>query len=398
MRPALSLALLALAATTSTVQADPLRIFAAGSLSGVVGELVTASGLPAAAVAPPVYGPAGLLRQRIEGGEAADLFASADLAQPQRIAAAHPGTSVVPFARNRTCAVGAASLGLERGSLLDRMLDPAVRIATSTPGSDPGGDYAQAVFARAELVHRGAQAVLQAKAQALFAGPTTMVPTNGHTPGGAVLLANRADLLLYYCSNAPAILAEVPGTVAIPLPPALEPGPVYGLAVLGTNPDASKLALFMLSGDGQAILARHGLLPVLSATDGITVLKAGSLPSPLSLADLHALPSTPAPVTREGGSEATAQFTGPTLWAVLRQAGVIDPNFHKRVDQVITVTGRDGYSVMVAMGEIDPEFENKPIVLATERNGAALDVPRLAIPGDKRPGRSVRDVTSIEVR
>ncbi len=404
MRPAITLALLAFAATTATVRADPLRIFAAGSLSGVVGELVTAAGLPAAAVAPPVFGPAGLLRQRIEDGEAADLFASADLAQPQHLMVAHPGASVVPFARNRTCALGAASLGLDRGTLLDRMLDPAVRIATSTPGSDPGGDYAQAVFARAELLHRGAQAVLQAKAQALFGGPTTMVPTNGHTPGGAILLANRADLLLYYCSNAPAILAEVPGAVAIPLPPELEPGPVYGLAVLGSNPDASKLALFMLSGDGQAILARHGLLPVLSATDGVTVLKAGSLPSPLSLADLHALPSTPAPVTREGvgkdGGEggATAQFAGPTLWAVLRQAGVIDPNVHKRVDQVITVTGRDGYSVTVAMGEIDPEFENKPIVLATERNGTALDIPRLAIPGDKRPGRSVRDVTSIEVR
>ncbi len=396
MRPAPTLALLALAATASAVQADPLRIFAAGSLSGVVGELVTASGLPAAAVAPPVYGPAGLLRQRIDGGEAADLFASADLAQPQRIAAAHPGTSVVPFARNRTCAVGAASLGLERGSLLDRMLDPAVRIATSTPGSDPGGDYAQAVFARAELVHRGAQAVLQAKAQALFGGPTTMVPTNGHTPGGAVLLANRADLLLYYCSSADAILAEVPGSVAIPLPPALEPRPVYGMAVLGSNPDAAKLALFMLSGKGQAILARHGLLPVLAGTEAVTVLTRGGPPSLLSLGDLHALPSTPAAVNAEGG--ATARFAGPTLWAALQQAGAIEPNFHKRVDQVITVTGRDGYSVTVAMGEIDPEFENKPIVLATERNGSALDVPRLAIPGEKRPGRSVRDVTSIEVR
>ncbi len=92
------------------------------------------------------------------------------------------------------------------------------------------------------------------------------------------------------------------------------------------------------------------------------------------------------------------QFSGPTLWSVLQQAGAVQPNFHKRVDQVVTITGLDGYSVSLAMGEIDPEFENKPVILATERDGAALDVPRLAVPDDKRPGRSVRDVASISVR
>ena len=38
MRPALALALFALAASASVARADPLRIYAAGSLSGVVGE------------------------------------------------------------------------------------------------------------------------------------------------------------------------------------------------------------------------------------------------------------------------------------------------------------------------------------------------------------------------
>ncbi len=292
----------------SAALADPLRVYAAGSLSGVMGELVAASGLSAASVAAPVFGPAGLLRQRIEGGEPADLFASADLAQPERIAAGRPGVSVVPFARNRLCAIGAGSLGLTASTLLGRMLDPAIRIATSTPGADPGGDYAQAVFARAETLHRGAQAVLQAKAQALFGGPASMAPIDGHSPAGAVLLGNRADLVLYYCSSAAAVVREVPGTVSVPLPPALEPGPVYGLAVLPGNPDAARLALFMLSGDGQAILARAGLLPVLSSTDGITVLGAASPPGRLALAELRALPAATVPLNAEHG--ATTQLAG----------------------------------------------------------------------------------------
>ena len=62
------------------------------------------------------------------------------------------------------------------------------------------------------------------------------------------------------------------------------------------------------------------------------------------------------------------------------------------------MTGQDGYSVTLAMGEIDPEFENKPVLLALDRDGAALPLPRLALPGDKRAGRSVRDVATITVR
>ena len=396
MRLPLALALLFASAFTTVVHADPVKIYAAGSLSAVLPELITASGLPASSVAAPIFGPAGLLRQRIENGEVADLYLSADLAQPEHVAAARGGGPVVPFARNRTCAVGAGSLGLTASNLLDRMLDPAVHIGTSTPGADPGGDYAQAVFARAERLHRGAQAVLQAKAQAMFGGPNSMVPADGHSPGGAALLDHRADVLIYYCSSAAPILTEVPGTVSIPLPPALEPGPVYGLTVLGSNPDAARLALFILSGPGQAILATRGLLPVLASADGVTVMGTDAPPAQLSVASLRALPPSTATVHGEGG--AATQFSGPTLWSVLQQAGAVQPNFHKRVDQVVTITGLDGYSVSLGLGEIDPEFENKPVILATERDGAALDVPRLAVPDDKRPGRSVRDVANISVR
>ena len=44
------------------------------------------------------------------------------------------------------------------------MLDPGLKLATSTPGADPGGDYVWAVFARADAVHPGAKATLEAKA------------------------------------------------------------------------------------------------------------------------------------------------------------------------------------------------------------------------------------------
>jgi ABC-type molybdate transport system substrate-binding protein len=259
----LSLALAtALSIVLPAAAEPPLRIFAAGSLVGPMNEWVAASGLPAGAVALPVFGPAGLLRQRIEAGEAADVYASADLNQPRKLVAAGRAATVIPFARNRMCVVGKASLGLTADNVLDRLLDPGLRLATSTPVSDPGGDYAWAVFDRAEAVRPGARKTLQAKALQLIGSPNAMVPVAGRSPSASIFLADRADALLYYCSGSAATLREVPGLVSLPLPSTLEVHPVYGLTVMGSHPDAARIALFILSEQGQAMLAKYDLLPL----------------------------------------------------------------------------------------------------------------------------------------
>src|SRR4029077_1706870 len=99
------------------------------------------------------------------------------------------------------CALARSGVGLTTDNLLDRLLDPSVRLATSTPGADPGGDYAWAVFARAEAVHPGAQAILQSKAMKLVGGPssTPLVPGRGAVQG--IFLADKADVMLGYCSS-----------------------------------------------------------------------------------------------------------------------------------------------------------------------------------------------------
>ena len=244
--------------------ADPVRVYAAGSLSGVMPDLIAASGLPDGAVAPPVFGPSGVLRQRLVAGEQTDLFASADLAQPEALAAVKAAL-VVPFARNRMCVVAPGRLGLTADNLLDRMLSPETRLATSTPGADPGGDYARAVFKRADALRPGAEATLTGKSLLLLGGPGTMSPQPGHSPAATIFLGDHADVLLYYCSGAAAVAREVPALVALPIPDQLEVRPVYGLAVLTDRPDANRLALFILSERGQAIIAKSGLLPILEA-------------------------------------------------------------------------------------------------------------------------------------
>jgi ABC-type molybdate transport system substrate-binding protein len=57
--------------------AQPLRIYAAGSLTAAFTAMVKAFPAPSDSVATPVFGPSGLLREKIEHGDAADLLASA---------------------------------------------------------------------------------------------------------------------------------------------------------------------------------------------------------------------------------------------------------------------------------------------------------------------------------
>jgi ABC-type molybdate transport system substrate-binding protein len=242
--------------------AGDLRIYAAGSLTAAFTEIVNAFPAPPGSVAPPVFGPSGLLREKIEQGASADILASADMAQPRTLAASHPGRFVVMFARNRMCALAKASLGLTPDNLLDRLLDPSVRLATSTPGADPSGDYAWAVFARSETIRPGARATLEGKALKLVGGPNTppLVPDHGAVQG--VFLADRADVMLSYCSGSQSVVPEVPGLVSVALPTALAVGAAYGLIVLTDQPLAASFALFVMSEQGQAILQLHGFDPV----------------------------------------------------------------------------------------------------------------------------------------
>ena len=138
-------------------------------------------------------------------------------------------------------------------------------------------------------------------------------------------------------------------------------------------------------------------LPLAARADPVRVFSATTAadPAQLSPADLQALPNGSVTLPAEHG--AAMQMRGPALWDVLEKVGAIDANFHHRVGQVVTITGKDGYVATLALGEIDPEFEGKAVILATERDGTALEQPRLAIPGDKRLGRDVRDVASITV-
>ena len=76
---------------------------------------------------------------------------------------------------------------------------------------------------------------------------------------GTLVAQGAADIFLTYCTNAQAAQKENPDQQIVALPDALAVGADYGLTVMNdTSASAYKFAMFILSAEGQRVLANHG--------------------------------------------------------------------------------------------------------------------------------------------
>ncbi|HEV3239623.1 MAG TPA: substrate-binding domain-containing protein [Casimicrobiaceae bacterium] len=76
-------------------------------------------------------------------------------------------------------------------------------------------------------------------------------------------MKGRADLFLTYCTNARVANREVPGARVLGLPDSLAVGASYAFTVIKpVRLAATQFALFVMSTQGQEILALHGFTPV----------------------------------------------------------------------------------------------------------------------------------------
>jgi ABC-type molybdate transport system substrate-binding protein len=106
MAPTASTLLLLISSATAAgmAHAQPVEIFAAGSLRGVVTELAKEMASDYNIEVKPSFGGSGSMRERIEKGEKADLLLSADLGSPRQLESQGRTTiPTTPFARNRMC-------------------------------------------------------------------------------------------------------------------------------------------------------------------------------------------------------------------------------------------------------------------------------------------------------
>ena len=238
---------------------DPVQVYAAGSLRDALIEIARDHEARTGQKVVLTFAASGLLRERIEQGAPAQVFASADTKHPQRLANQGQWQAPVVFTRNTLCALAQGAVAVTSDTLLGTMLQPQVRLGISTPKVDPAGDYAWALFQKAEALQPGATARLEAKALQLTGGANSAQAPAGRNTYAWVMEQNRADVFLTYCTNAVAARAEVPSLQVVAVPEALQVGAAYGLTVrAGAPAQAQAFAQAVLQPPAQAVLRRLG--------------------------------------------------------------------------------------------------------------------------------------------
>jgi len=128
----------------------------------------------------------------------------------------------------------------------------------------------------------------------------------------------------------------------------------------------------------------------------------GAVKTPLSLtaADLAKMPRVTATLQQHGRA---VTYEGVLLYDLLVRAGV--PFGHamtgKPMASYLLATSRDGYQVVFALPEIDPEFAGTKVMVADKQDGVPLDARhqpfQMVAPQDKMHARSIYALTKIEL-
>lgn len=156
-----------------------------------------------------------------------------------------------------------------------------------------------------------------------------------------------------------------------------------------------RIAVAALS--GAALLLSHSFA---LADDAGLVVHAGS-DVKLSVADLNKLAAVKIRAMPEHRSE--GECTCVAAAAVLGAAGVeLGKNPRgKRMADFLLVKAADGYEVVFALPEVDPDFTDRQVLLCYAKDGAPLGAEegplRMVVPGEKRQARWVRQVTDFFV-
>ncbi len=184
------------------------------------------------------FGASSTLAQQITAGAPADVFASASARNMTQVTAAGDAADPVTFANNvAQIAVAPASAG--RVTALADLADPGVKVALCQP-QVPCGALAQQVLANAGVTVHPVTQGLDVKS------------TLAH------VLSGEADAAVVYLTDVRAAGAKVTG---VPVPAADNASTAYPIATVTATrnrPLAEAFERFVLSADGQAVLAEAG--------------------------------------------------------------------------------------------------------------------------------------------
>ena len=225
---------IAAAAWHPVMAADPVRLYAAGSLKAALSDVAKAYEEAYGAPVEAEFAASGLLRERIEGGAPADVFASADMGHPGRLMAAGWG--------------GPVGAGRARGLALHESFGSIVaQVAEVSLGADGPRVHRVVCAIDCGTVVNPAIVAQQMEGSVIFA-LTAALHGRIDIRGGVVRQGNFADYPMVRLASAPRVETWI---VPSERPPA-------GVGEPGVPPLAPAVAnaLFALTGE------RHRKLPL----------------------------------------------------------------------------------------------------------------------------------------
>src|ERR1700685_3660664 len=152
-----------------------------------------------------------------------------------------------------------------------------------------------------------------------------------------------------------------------------------------------------VSGDQLAVYAAPDTV---AAPPGLKVDGAGPTPLWLTSEGLAKMPRATAQLTADG---TTTTYEGVLLYDILVKAGwqFGHSMTGKPMASYLIATGKDGYEVVFALPEIDPQFSGAKVIIADKADGAALPAReqpfRIVAPEDKMHARSIYSLVRWEV-
>ncbi|WP_421550064.1 substrate-binding domain-containing protein [Kluyvera intermedia] len=208
-----------------------------------------------------VFGPAGLLRERIERGAACSVFASANHQHPHRLCETGRAHGLQPFAQNQLILTVKNTPQTMGKDWLGLLSDAALRLGTSTPLCDPSGDYTWQLFERLDIDYPGLGASLKQRAIQLVGGRDSLTVPPGEIASRWLIRQGLADLFIGYAHYATASMGDTDiRNVTIPQPWNIRCE--YYLAMLDESDAARQFCQFILAEEGQRCLRDAGFLAV----------------------------------------------------------------------------------------------------------------------------------------
>ena len=140
--------------------------------------------------------------------------------------------------------------------------------------------------------------------------------------------------------------------------------------------------------------------PDTAAAPVLTVAGAVTTPLALTADDLAKMPRATATLTADG---ATSNYEGVLLYDILVKAGwqFGRAMTGKPMASYLIATAKDGYQVVFALPEVDPQFSGARVIIADKVNGASLPAReqpfRIVTPQDKMHARSIYSLVKLEV-